>query len=362
MAMKQGQHLTLANSQRLAVMGRMRMADWIEMPEREFAHEIEKLEKDPLFKKLHYGDGRIPGAFRRQRWPGGKLSGSFYEIDERTAAGSGERVGVEEFAATRGPALAAIKRMGQKDFERYFLHGEDALTLEEIGRRTGLKKEEVLGIHDLVVELGARAEFEGKTVVPAASPGRQAACLAQISLADGAPSFEFYAPYWARGLYQVRHDLLDRWKDGGLSAQERKHLPALLKRLETVNLRQSTLFRLLETIARVQADHIKSGLAEDIRPISLRQLAKRLDLAPSTVSRAFSHRSIKLPSGIELPLIAFVPGRRRVLRELLGQWLSQSVAVTDAALVERLKAERGISVSRRTVNAVRHELKATKRR
>ncbi|MDO8756825.1 MAG: hypothetical protein Q7J64_02325 [Elusimicrobiota bacterium] len=362
MAMKPSQHLTLANSQRLAVMGRMRMADWIEMPEREFAHEIEKLEKDPLFKKLHYGDGRIPGAFRRQRWPGGKLSGSFYEIDERTAAGSGERVGVEEFAATRGPALASIKRMGQKDFERYFLHGEDALTLEEIGQRTGLGKEEVLGIHDLVVELGARAEFEGKTVVPSASPGRQAACLAQIRLADGAPSFEFYAPYWARGLYQVRHDLLDRWKDGGLSAQERKHLPALLKRLETVNLRQSTLFRLLETIARVQADHIKSGLAEDVRPISLRQLAKRLDLAPSTVSRAFSHRSVKLPSGIELPLIAFVPGRRRVLRELLGQWLAQSVAVTDAALVERLKAERGISVSRRTVNAVRHELKATKRR
>ena len=40
MAMKPSQHLTLANSQRLAVMGRMRMADWIEMPEREFAREI----------------------------------------------------------------------------------------------------------------------------------------------------------------------------------------------------------------------------------------------------------------------------------------------------------------------------------
>jgi RNA polymerase sigma-54 factor len=145
-----------------------------------------------------------------------------------------------------------------------------------------------------------------------------------------------------------------------LTAQERKHLPALLKRLETVNLRQSTLFRLLETIARIQADHIKSGLAEDIRPISLRQLAKRLDLAPSTVSRAFAHRSLRLPSGRELPLIAFVPGRRSVLRELLGQWLAVSVAVTDAVLVERLKKERGISVSRRTVNAVRHELHATK--
>ena len=251
--------------------------------------------------------------------------------------------------------------MGQKDFERYFLHGEDALTLEEIGRRTNLKPEDVRAIHELTVELGARAEFEGKTSAPAAAPGRQAACLAQISLKGGAPAFEFYAPYWARGLYQVRHDLLDRWKEGGLTPQERKHLPAMLKRLETVNLRQSTLFRLLETIARLQADYLKSEHPEDVRPISLRQLAKRLDLAPSTVSRAFARRSVRLPSERELPLIAFAPGRRSVLRELLGQWLAVSVAVTDAALVERLKAERGISVSRRTVNAVRHELKATKR-
>ena len=360
--MKQTQKMTLAASQRLTVMGRMRMADWIEMPEREFAREVEKLEKDPLFQKLYFGDGRIPGALRRQRWPGGKLSGSFYEIDERTAAGAGERVGVEEFAESRGPALAAIKRMGQKDFERYFLHGEDALTLEEIGRRTGLAAEEVRRIHELVVELGARAEFEGKVAAPSAAPERQAACLAQIFLQSGTPTFEFYAPYWARGLYQVRHDLLDRWKEGGLTPQERKHLPAMLKRLETVNLRQSTLFRLLEMVARLQVDYLKSARPEDIRPISLRQLAKRLDLAPSTVSRAFAQRSVRLPSERELPLIAFVPGRRSVLRELLGQWLAVSVAVTDAALVERLRVERGISVSRRTVNAVRHELKATRRR
>lgn len=360
--MKQPQKLSLANSQRLTIMGRLRMADWIEMPEREFAQEIVKLEKDPLFQKLYFGDGRIPGALRRQRWPGGKLSGSFYEIDERTAAGAGERVSVEEFAQTRGPALAAIKRMGQKDFERYFLHGEDALTLAEIGRRTELAPEEVLSIHELVVELGARAEFEGKTSVASAAPGRQAACLARISLEGGAPSFEFYAPYWARGLYQIRHDLLDRWKDGGLTPGERKHLPGLLKRLETVNLRQSTLYRLLEMIAQLQGDFLKSELAVDIRPISLRQLAKRLDLSPSTVSRAFARRCVQLPSLRELPLISFVPGRRSVLRSLLIGWLAEDASVTDAALADRLRSERGISISRRTVNAVRHELKATKRR
>ena len=122
------------------------------------------------------------------------------------------------------------------------------------------------------------------------------------------------------------------------------------------------MYRLLEMVARLQVDFLKSELAVDVRPISLRQLAKRLDLAPSTVSRAFARRSVQLPSQRELPLISFVPGRRCVLRELLGGWLSENAAVTDAALAERLKLERGISVSRRTVNAVRHELHAEKRR
>lgn len=359
--MKQSQNLSLQNRQRLTILGRLRMADWIEMPEREFAHEIEKLEKDPLFQKLYFGDGRIPGALRRQRWQGSKLAGSFYEIDERTAAGGGERVGVEQFSEERGAALAAIKRMGQEKFERYFLHGEDALTLDEIGRRTNLASADVRRIHEFVVELGARAEFEGKVSTPSASPERQAVCLARVSLEGGSPAFEFYSPYWARGLYQVRFDLLEKWKSGGLTPEERKHLPGLLKRLETVNLRQSTLFRLMETIARLQSDYLMHERAEDIRPISLRQLAKRLDLAPSTVSRAFSRRSLRLSSERELPLIAFVPGRRNVLRELLGQWLAVDASVTDAKLAARLKSERGIAISRRTVNAVRHELHSAKR-
>src|SRR5205823_4613758 len=132
--------------------------------------------------------------------------------------------------------------------------------------------------------------------------------------------------YWARGLYQVRYDLLDQWKAGGLSAGERRRLPALVKRLETINLRQSTLYRLLETVGRLQAAYLASGKEEELLPISLRQLA-----------------------------------RRHVLRELLGQWLAQDASVTDAALAQRLKTERGIAVSRRTVNAVRHELRKTKR-
>lgn len=348
------QNLGLRVEQRLAILGRLRMADWIEMPEREFAREVERVEKDPLFKKLYFGAPGLPSAIRRRRWPGGKLSGSFYDVDESRVA-SGERVDVEGRLDARKDVTAMIRKMGRANFERYFLHAEDTAPLPEIAKRTGMSEAEIGHIHDLLLEIGAQAEFAGAPKTAAAARG--STCLARLTLDGGKPGFEFLSPYWARGLYQVRYDDLESWKHSGtLDGDERRRLRHLLKRLETLNLRQSTIFRILESLGVIQSDYLRTRRPEDVRPVSLRLLARRLQLAPSTVSRALSHRTLRLPWGAETPMIALVPGQRHVLKDILGLWIAANPKQTDAVLAARLKKERGISVSRRTVNAVRHVL------
>lgn len=358
MAPKQSLGMRLKAELRPALLGRLRMADWIEMPEKEFAKEIEELEKDPLFKKLRFGAEGRPGVIRRQGWANGKLSSSFYEVNERVTA-SGERVPVEEMLGDKAGLAAKIRAMGAENFERYFIKGEEALSLDEIAKRTGLSAQDVSAIHDFLLELGAREEF----FMPSREPGFAKAytCLARLSLHGDEPEFEFFSAHWARGLYQVRYDMLEKWKDGEvLTGPERRKLNHLLKRLETINLRQSTLYRILETVSQIQAEYMKSRDERDKSPVSLRKLAHRLDLAPSTVSRALSGRSVQMPWGKEIPLIRLLPGRRKVLREIMGGWLDAGVKATDAELVERLKKEHGIKISRRTVNAVRHELAGAK--
>ena len=348
------QTLGLRVQQRLAVLGRLRMADWIEMPEREFARQVEKVEKDPLFRKLYFGAPGLPSAIRRSRWPGGRLAAGFYEVDEsRTAAR--QRVDVEGRLDVRDDVLPLIRRMGQADFERYFLRAEEAVTLPEIAKRTGLSEAEVLRVHDLLLEIGAEAEFAG---APQEAPAaRGTTCLARLTAASSGPGFEFMAPYWARGRYQVRYDEIESWKESGqLDGDERKRLRHLLKRLETLNLRQSTIFRILESMSVIQADFLRSRRPQDVRPVSLRLLARRLQLSPSTVSRALAHRTLRLPWGPEVPMITLVPGQRHVLKDILALWLKDGSRPTDEALARRLKTERGIAVSRRTVNAVRHAL------
>lgn len=352
---RQNLKLTMRTDQRMALLGRLRMAEWIEMPEREFAKEVETLETDHLFKKLCFGTSEEPGVIRRQRWPAGRFTGSLFEVNERVVAG-GERVRVEELLEEGPELMAKIRKMGAEAFERYFLHAVEALPLPEIAKRTGLSMNEIEQIHEFLLKIGAEVEF----ALPGAGPPAPAAsqsCLARLSVKGEEPEFEFFAPYWARGRYQIRYDLLERWKSGGkLEGPELKRLPHLLKRLETMNLRQNTIYRIMESATKLQADFLKSGKEEAKRPISLRLLARRLDLAPSTVSRALSGRSVLLPWGRQALLIELLPGRRRVLRDILGLWLAGGCAQTDAALAERLRVERGIRISRRTVNAVRHEL------
>lgn len=349
------QSLGLRTEQRLAVLGRLRMADWIEMPERVFAREVETVEKDPLFRKLYHGTAALPAVIRRQRWPRAKLSAGFYEMDDARIA-AGERVDVEGKLDARQDVLPLIKRMGQASFERYFLRAEEDVTLPEIALRTGLSESEVSRVHDLLLEIGAQAEFAG---APQAAPAEKGTvCLARLTLEAGKPSFEFMAPYWARGLYQLRYDDLESWKSSGeLDGEERRRLRHLLKKLETLNLRQSTIFRILEAVGNIQAGYLRTRRPEDVRPVSLRLLARRLQLAPSTVSRAMAKRRLRLPWGEELPMIGLVPGQRHVLKDILGLWLKDDPGQTDAALARRLKKERGIDVSRRTVNAVRHALR-----
>ena len=345
--------MALRSEQRLALFGRLRMAEWIEMPEREFARQIERIESDPLFKKLSLGTGAEAGIIRRQRWPNGQFSSGFYEMNEKVLAG-GERVKVEELLGEDAALIPKIRKMGPEAFERYFLYAEEALPIGEIARRTGLTLKQAERVNGLLLKVGAQAEFAPRR---GPQPRGSYACLARLSVDGSEPGFEFFSPYWARGLYQIRYDLLEKWKDEGrLPGGELKRLPHLLKKLETINLRQNTVFRILESLAKLQARYLRSRREDFKLPLSLRMLAHRLDLAPSTVSRAVSGRSVRLPWDKETPLISLMPGRRRVLKEVLSRWLAEDARRTDAHFVEKLKAEYGIRISRRTVNSVRNEL------
>jgi len=93
-------------------------------------------------------------------------------------------------------------------------------------------------------------------------------------------------------------------------------------------------------------------------PLSQKELAKKIGVAPSSVSRAIKGKSIDTPWGEELPLKHFFPRPRRFRRELLRELLETDKEFSsDEAIRVKLWERFGVAISRRSVANLRKELK-----
>jgi len=361
--MSDPQNLRIENTveNRQVLQGRLVAAKWLSLSEPQVCREIRDLEGQELFKELLCGRPSTAPILRRSRWPSSGLSKGFYELREEAAAGS-DSGDVQELLEKKEDLFERIRRIGQDDFERYFLYGEEGIPLGEICRRLGISEADGGRILDLVLDVGMRSEFyqPGKSFEGA---GLACHCIAEIVHDPGHPEgpyFRFLSAHWARGRYVVDYDSLERWKDGRpMGPSEKRALKRILKTVELINMRQDTLFQILSRVTSEQAPYLRTRAEHLRRPLSLRELARRIGVAPSTVSRAVGGRSIRLPWGEEVPLRALMVGQREVILSLLAQWRqpgSSAGRETDESLREKLSREAGIRVSRRTVNECRRVL------
>ena len=91
--------------------------------------------------------------------------------------------------------------------------------------------------------------------------------------------------------------------------------------------------------------------------LSINELAKKLEIHPSTAWRLVAHKSVAIPSGIK-PLRDFFSHRKPV-QELLQRLIDQEDKAhpfTDEELTRKLK-EQGFSYARRTISALRRRMK-----
>lgn len=141
--------------------------------------------------------------------------------------------------------------------------------------------------------------------------------------------------------------------------QQKKQAESLLGSIEK---RNSTIARIMEVIAIVQQDFfLHHG---QLKPLNMKDIAARLTLHESTISRAVSGKSILFEQQI-IPLKFFFPSRvsedasaneiHLRLRTLIDQE-DKKKPYSDQKLCDLLK-EDGLDVSRRTIAKYRDQLK-----
>lgn len=209
--------------------------------------------------------------------------------------------------------------------------------------------------------------IEGAVSSPTPS---SAQTLGEIRLTNGQPIFVYHRPSF------VREYLFD---ETGLKSHKDSHgfsrdPASTLHRLRLINSRNRLTHALIQGLLDVQADYLRSGHPLSLVPLPQARmsgyLAAHADLPlvadASRISRLIRGLSFRMADGRTLPLGALFPRERQlhchrvdflIQREktlILERRITHPLS--DEGIAKLLKRQHGISVSRRTVAAIRHQL------
>jgi len=330
----------------------MEQANLLEIPEAEFHKLITEIEHSPLFQRLYQKEKLI----RHQRFPRTDISSSFYQLKEEVVTDSSSP-DVESLLLNKEYIILQMQKLGLEKFKRYFLFPESGMTLEEIARECDLGVSEVQKINNLVDEFSIMSEFYHPSNVT--SGGIRYSKVASVERGEDGFIIGYFSASLARGRYSIDYQRFEELAAAGTFTEaEVKEGRLLFKKLELINSRKDAISQILQNIIDKQALYLESADARSLLPFTQKDLAKRIGLAPSTVSRAIRGRSIEVPWGKEIPLKHFFPRPKKFRKELLRQLLETDKNLSsDEAIRNKLLEKFGVAISRRSVANLRKELK-----
>jgi hypothetical protein len=332
---------------------RLEQAGLLEMPEEEFNKLTVEVESSPLFKKLY----RKERIIHYQRYPKTDLSPRFYQLNEEIAAGTGT-IDIESLLSNKEDVIRLIKKLGRENFKRYFLYPEPEISAKEVAQECNLELAEVERINSLINEFSIMSEFYSPSAL-GSEHGIHYSKVASIERGGEGFIIGYLSPSYARGRYSIDYERFEELRgSGAITGAEAKEIRQLFKRLELINSRKDTMTRILQGIIEKQSPYFESGNGKAVLPFSQKELAERIELVPSSISRAISGKSLETPWGEEKALKDFFPRPRVFRKELVKQLLETGEEFpSDEAIKTKLEQTFGVSVSRRLVASLRKELK-----
>jgi RNA polymerase sigma-54 factor len=233
--------------------------------------------------------------------------------------------------------------------------------LPVIARRTGYS---LAAIHEVIEHLRKLNPYPGTDFAKVTAPMVQPDVIVEpdegggntVRLEDGRTPSLFISPYYRKLL-----------TSSDTPAETREYIKQKLSSaqwlIDSIQQRRNTLLRVAQAIVDHQSEFLDKG-PEAIEPLKMQQIADKVGVHVTTVSRAVDDKWIQTPRGI-FPLRKFFCGGtvnaggeevawdtvRLKLQELIDHEEKQN-PYSDDELVQKLAAQ-GITVARRTITKYR---------
>ncbi|MEA1965065.1 MAG: hypothetical protein U9O41_08095 [Candidatus Aerophobetes bacterium] len=358
--------ITQKGTQKLKIIGRMKLAQLLSLPEDRFEAYISKIENSPLFKQLKQKYRLV--NYRR-----------FCDVSTKHFSGFREELPtqqrsfeVEELLDENPQTLVILKKIGETiDREEFskFLQGQK-MGIKEIVEKCNLSSEETRIFKNFIDKFQLKQIIDEPSLnyLPFLSSENRTFRIASIekteddliicSLSD--------ENYLCKGKYSINYDRFEELVKGKrFTLSQINEISRLFKKLDLINRRTTTIYQVLYHLKEIQRPFFESGNPEDLFPLTQSELARRINVHPSTISRVIFNKSVFTPQGKE-KLLKFFFSQERVenfLRKIFNEEkgkIKKGIllkSLNDEMIQEKLNAEYGIEISRRTVCKYRQKMK-----
>lgn len=343
--------------------GRMKLGEFMSLPEDDFQKLIKGIKNDPLFRRLAAPQTKI---ITYKRFPGTSLA-KFKTIPlDPAITPSQDSFELEPFLSQEKDITLIIKSLGVGRFKKYFLDGGSQIALKEITEECNLTLEEVRKINNFVDRFYLQTE-------PTESPMGERpqriyySTIASIEKEEREFSIGFFSTQSLEGRYVIDLERFDEIKKiGEFNQDELKGIKILFDKLRLVNSRKTTIYRIIQNVIEAQRNFFQSGNSKDLKFLTQASLAEKIGVEPSLISRAIRGKAIRIPQGREISLKTLFPTRKQTRKELIREIIKQEEIEIQNKIIEKpysdreirkkLKKDHGISISRRSVSEWRLDL------
>jgi len=343
------------------LIARIRLSQLFTLPEDEFKKMIKEVETDKSFKQLMH-KWRVVGY--KKFLDTDVRSRALEVIEEITPAQ--ETVDVETLLAVYPDAIPVIKKIGAEEFNK-FLH-DTGMGVPDIIRKYDLSGQEA----KVFTQFIDKFEIEKQTMKETATTpmAKRSFIIAYIEKRDNdffiCPASE--KDYLAKGRYFINGEKFDRLvEEGQITHKQARKLKKLMRRLQLINHRTTTIYQILYQIKNFQRAYLETGIPKNLVPLTQQRIADELGVHPSTICRTIAEKSIVTPQGKEKSIKFFFPSLKHRVANLIKEIVEEENDLlrmnllrrpySDEALRAKIFHKSNIQVSRRFITHCRETAK-----
>lgn len=169
------------------------------------------------------------------------------------------------------------------------------------------------------------------------------------------------------GEYIIDKKKLRRLKrEGQFTEAEKAQVDVLCGKLRLIDTRKRIIYQIIQGVIEHQYNYLESGNLKELKPLNQVQLGKMIGVDHSLISRATNGKFIKIPSGEEVCFKTLFPGNKRAIKYFVKGLLDREKSevesgeiihpYSDEEIKRKLEKDWGVTVSRRSIAKYRKEL------